>query len=337
MRKTIVLLSLAAMLTAAACRREESAASKAGEEQRSQKVNAASAERTTAAPAPVALQASAVTSRTIIDVNGEKITEADFALAIESLPERMKPTVQSAAGRRALADELVRLKLLEQEGRRLGVEKDGDVARAIDMSTSNIIASAALRKLAEQNPSEEELKALYEQNKKQYEMVRARQITIAYEGGAIPARSGKAGSEQAAREKANKAAERLRKGESFESVASEFSDDPMLAQSGGLMVLRRGEVPDNVEKSVFGAPEGSVTAPIRSDIGYHVFQVVKKETPAFDDLRQALSRQARSSRVEQIVEQLKGKAKVNLDESFIDNPGATAQKQPAPASRPSGS
>lgn len=335
MRKTIVLLSLAAMLTAAACRREETVASKEGEAQRNEKAKAAFTQAAATTPAP-ATTTEPVSSRAIIDVNGEKITEADFAAAIESLPERMKPTVQSAAGRRALADELVRLKLLEQEGRRLGVEKESDVARAIDMSTSNIIATAALRKLAEQVPSDEELKKLYEQNKSQYEMVRARQITVAYEGGAIPARSGQPASEQAAKAKAAKAAERLRSGETFEAVASELSDDPTLAQSGGLMVLRRGEVPDAVEKAVFGAAEGSVTTPVRSDIGYHVFQVVKKETPSFDDVRQAISRQARSTRVEQIVEQLKGKAKVNLDESFLDDPGAAAAKQNA-AARPAGS
>ena len=334
MRKTIVLLSVAAMLSVAACQREESAVSQAGEEQRNEKADAAFSQAP-ASPSAATPAASAAASRTIIDVNGETITEADFAAAIESLPERMKPTVQSAAGRRALADELVRLKLLEQEGRRMGVEKEGDVARAIDMSTSNIIATAALRKLAEQAPSDEELKALYEQNKKQYETVRARQITIAYEGGAIPARSGQAGNDQAARAKAVKAAARLSAGESFEKVAGDVSDDPMLAQSGGLMVMRRGEVPDNVEKAVFGAAEGSVTAPVKSDIGYHVFQVVKKETPGFEELRQVLARQARSTRVEQIVEQLKGKAKVNLDESFIDNPGSSAQK--APAAAPAGS
>lgn len=324
-------MSLIALLTAGGCKQE--AATTEADLAKNEKADAMFSK-----PGEAAEQASAPgPGRTIIDVNGEKITEADFAAAIEALPDRMKPTVQSAAGRRALADELVRLKLLEQEGRRMGVEKETDVARAIEMSTANIIATAALRKLAEAEPTEAELRTLYEQNRKQYEVVRARQITIAYQGGAIQSKKSATPSEAAAREAAAKAAQRLRAGESFDKVAADVSDDPMLGQSGGLMVLRRGEVPESVEKAVFGAKDGAVTEPVKSDIGYHVFQVLKTEIPEFDTLRPMLERQARSTRVEQLVEQLRGKAKVNLDDSFIENPGTTAASSGKGAAKAAGS
>lgn len=324
---------ITALVLTVACRREESAVSSEAEAARNGKADAAFA---SAAAVPAAQPASTepeAPSRTIIEVNGETINELDFAAAMEALPDRMKQTVQTAAGRRALAEELVRLKLLEQEGRRLGVDQEADVARAIDMSTANIIASAALRKLSERVPEDEELRKLYEQSKSKYEVVRARQITVAYEGGAIPALRGSTLDEKNARARAAKAAERLRKGESFEAVAGEMSDDPMLAQSGGLMMLRRGEVPVEVEKQVFGAAEGGVTDPIRSDIGYHVFVVVKKEIPSFDEVKGSLSREARSSQLDKLVEQLKGNAKVKLDERYLDDPGSGA----APAASATGS
>lgn len=311
---------VAALVVLPACTREESTVSAEAEAARSQQAGAVFASTTPAVPSSGAAE-----GRTIIEVNGETIDEFEFAAAVEALPERMKATVQSAAGRRALADELVRLKLLEQEARRLGVAGEADVARAIEMSTANILASAALRKLAEAEPPAEELQKIYNESRSQYEAARTRQITIAYQGGAVPAMRGETPDEKAAMEKARRAAQRLRAGESFETVARELSDDPMLSQSGGQMVLRKGEIPPDVEKAVFNLQKGAISDPVRSDIGYHVFQLMEKETPTFDQLRPMLIRQARTQRVEQIVEQLKGKAKVTVNETFIENPAATEQ------------
>lgn len=313
---------VAGLMILPACTREESTVSAEAEADRAKQAEAVYASTT---PATTTSAAPAGEARTIIEVNGETIDEFEFAAAIEALPERMKATVQSAAGRRALADELVRLKLLEQEARRLGVVKEADVARAIEMSTANILASAALRKLAETEPSDEELRKLYQDTRGQYEAVRAQQITIAYKGGAVPALRGETPDENAALAKARRAVERLRGGEKFESVAGEMSDDPMFSQSGGLMVLRKGEIPPNVEKAVFGLATGAVSDPVKSEIGYHVFEMLEKETPTFEQLRPTLVRQARQTRVEQIVEQLKGKAKVTLNETFIENPSSADQ------------
>ena len=67
----------------------------------------------------------------VMRVNGDPITEREFNLFLQNAPAEGRQFYGSPAGRRALADELVKLKVLEQEAKRMGIADDPEVKAQI--------------------------------------------------------------------------------------------------------------------------------------------------------------------------------------------------------------
>lgn len=266
-------------------------------------------------------QSAAAGEKAVIEVNGEKIYQKDLEAAAESLPAQMRGALADESGRRALADEMIRMKLLEQEGRRLGLTKDPEVERQMRLAESNILANAALQKVAPP-VSDEELKQLYEKDKSQLEVLKVRQIVVAFKGGALPSRTGRELDDDAARERAVALAARARAGEQFGKIAAAESDDPEAPQSGGAMMLRRGSAPEEVERAVFPLKKGEISQPVKSRFGWHIFQLVERETRPFEELRPTLMQQARRQKLDKTLADLKAKAKVTFDETYFGKPPA---------------
>src|SRR6185436_15496387 len=83
----------------------------------------------------------------IMRVNGEPITEEEFSAAFASLPQELQQQFNSEQGKQAFAEQIVRLKLLEQEGRRMHLDNDARVAGQLSAGRLDILASAAAQKL----------------------------------------------------------------------------------------------------------------------------------------------------------------------------------------------
>src|SRR5689334_12095705 len=67
----------------------------------------------------------------IIRVNGEPVTEEEFAAVFQQLPEETQRQFASPAGKDAFAEQMIRYKLLEQEAHRLGVDRDARVSAVV--------------------------------------------------------------------------------------------------------------------------------------------------------------------------------------------------------------
>lgn len=268
--------------------------------------------------------------REIIEVNGEKVYESELMLAVESLPRNMQGALASEQGRRALGEEMVRMKLLEQEGRRLGLEKDPEVQRQMKLVEGNIIAEAAMKKIAGE-PTDAELRKIYDREKKNIEALQLRQIVVAYAGGAVPARMGAPLDEAAAKQRAAAIAERARKGEDFVALVRSESDHPEAAQDNGGLLYRRGSAPPEVENVLFALKNGEVSNPVKTPLGYHVFKLVGRETKSFDEVKPMLIQQASREKMETILADLKKKAKVEYNDEYFGKPDLP--KPPAAAKK----
>jgi len=72
--------------------------------------------------------------------------------------------------------------------------------------------------------------------------------------------------------------DRLQKGEDFASVAAEVSKDPGSAAKGGdLGWFTRGVMVDAFEDVAFSMPHGEISAPVHSDFGWHIIQVIARQ------------------------------------------------------------
>ncbi len=72
--------------------------------------------------------------------------------------------------------------------------------------------------------------------------------------------------------------------ESFLALAEEHSKDETTAKKGGYVgLLSRSDLTAEIEAAVFGASEGDVIGPIKTDAGYNLFKIIKFHKPHKDD------------------------------------------------------
>ncbi|MCU1350009.1 MAG: peptidylprolyl isomerase, partial [Acidobacteria bacterium] len=210
---------------------------------------------TTADPA----KASADSAKEIAHVNGEPITMAEFQAAYTSMTPEQQAQMQNEEGKKAVAERLVKIKLLAAEARKTGVDKDPVVAAQLRMVESEFLANAAAQKM-QKAPTEPELHAEYEKNKGQLSAVTVRHILIAYAGGQAPPRSGQAPSIEQASAKANEIFQKLQGGADFAKVAHDVSDDAGSAARGGMLgPIRHGMLPPEIEWAVFDLNKGQIS------------------------------------------------------------------------------
>lgn len=258
----------------------------------------------------------ASTDKVVMHVNGEPITEREFNAFLAVAPEQARALYASPAGRRALAGELVKLKALEQEGHRLGLDTDPDVVTQVELMRSQITAARALEKLVEKS-AEGKVKAAYE--KERNNAILLRHIAIAYQGGQIPARDQKPLSASAAMAKAQEIAKRLRGGADFTRTAVAESDDTRSAQQGGALgPAKIADLPrmlgPEVASTITKLQPGQISDPVKTDFAVHIF---KREQASIEDLRPMLMQEVQQQTVQDELARLEKGAKVEYDPKFF--------------------
>ncbi len=266
--------------------------------------------------------------KVVMRVNGEPVTEREFDAFLQQAPEQMQAFYASPEGRRMLADQLVKLKALEQEGRRLGVENDPEASSRIEMARANIVAAFTLQKMVPA-PSEQKLRSQWEKEKKNFDTMQLAHILISYQGSSIPPRTGSPLSPGDAMKKAQNIETRLRGGADFGQIARSESDDVNSAAEGG----RIGEVspaslPPEVQSVVANLKEQEISQPVKSPYGIHIFKSGAHTGRRYEELKPMFAAKLQRDEAEATLNRLQKSAKVELDPQFF--------RQQAPAVPPRG-
>jgi len=108
----------------------------------------------------------------------------------------------------------------------------------------------------------------------------------------------------AALKTSNELIERINQGESFDSLAQQFSQDPGSAQKGGdLGFAPKGVYVPEFEQSLDSLAINQVSAPIKTQFGYHIIKLLEKrspELPTLDSMRAELTEQAKSAKAAEL-------------------------------------
>jgi peptidyl-prolyl cis-trans isomerase C len=270
-------------------------------------------------------------AKVVMHVNGEAITESEFQAAYSQLPEDMQRQFASEQGKQAFAEQMIRLKILEQEGRKLGVEKDPKVAGQLAADHTNIIAAATAQKLVPP-PTSDAVQKFYNENRKNFESMELSHILIAYQGGMVPPRSGKALTQPEAMKKAQALSQQLKQGGDFAKLARQYSDDAASAERGGLLgPLSPGMLPPELEAQVFPLQPGQVSDPVPSRFGIHIFKAGAHAAQPLEQVREGISRRVQQKATLDKVEVMRKSAKVEFDPKFFPeaNPKPPAAKKPS--------
>lgn len=263
--------------------------------------------------------------KVVMRVNGEPITEHEFQLYLEQMPEQARPFFSSPDGRRAFSQEVVRIKALEQEGKRQGLDRDQRVVDRIAVGRTNLIAQLAATKLVAE-PTDAQLQAEYAKQKDKVEAVELSHILVGVKGGPVQAREGETPTAEQAMQKAQMIRKAIAAGNEFAKVAERASDDTQSASRGGLLgPVSPAMLPPQLAAVVVKMKEGEVSQPVRTEFGIHIVKVGKKSTQSMDAVKPALRESYQREALEAAIEKLRANAKVELDPSYFP----PAEKKPA--------
>ena len=239
----------------------------------------------------------------LASVNGKTLTEADLKLAEADIGGDLG-SVPPDARRRILIEYLIENQLFADaaEGQKLATGQTFDermqywrrrTLRDIffDKSVRNAIQDADAKKFYD-----EQVKGI-----KPEEEVRARHILVEDE------------------KLANDLADKLKKGGDFNALAKEHSKDPGSKENGGdLGFFGRQQMVPEFETAAFALAPGAVSAPVKSQFGFHIIKLEEKRSkalPAFEAVKDRILASMVHQKAQQIGAELRGKAKIEyIDE-----------------------
>lgn len=126
-------------------------------------------------------------------------------------------------------------------------------------------------------------------------------------------------------DQAKEAKAKIDGGKSFEEVAREYSKDPGSAKQGGdLGYFTKDKMVKEFATAAFGMKKGQVSAPVKSNFGWHVIKVedIRPITiPTFNEVKEALRTQAQEKKLEEYIRGLVKSADVTVyDEKGKEQP-----------------
>ncbi|AOY60324.1 MULTISPECIES: peptidylprolyl isomerase [Desulfococcus] len=123
----------------------------------------------------------------------------------------------------------------------------------------------------------------------------------------------------AARKKIEEIQDKLKKGEKFDALAKQYSEDPSSAQGGDLGYFSRGQMVKPFEETAFAMKKGDVSDIVVTQFGYHLIQVMDKKpesTTAYDEAKprigEHLKREKMIEAINVYIEKLKADAKIEI-------------------------
>lgn len=296
-------------------------------------------------------------------VDGVEIKKAELEeafsrmLAAQGMPADRLPAEQRIQGYRMILDDMIIGKIITKKAADTKVT-DEEVAAKIETFKARFGSEAAFKEqIAKSGMTMDKLKEnvrdgmrqenwinaqikgqdtvadkdaeeFYKKNPDQFkqpEQVRASHILVKVEKDAKP-------EVVAEKEKAAKAiVARVKKGEAFDKLAQELSEDPSAKQnSGDLNFFGKGQMVPEFSDAAFKMKKDEISEPVRSPFGFHVIKLTDRKDAETVTLEAAkpkllayLKQQKRQGEIEKVVKGLREKAdvKINLPE---------APKPPAP-------
>jgi peptidyl-prolyl cis-trans isomerase C len=227
-------------------------------------------------------------------VNGKPISQNEFDHRWAELTPELREHYSRAGGRGRFLDDLISRELLVQEARRRGVDRNPALRDRIELMKEQMLVDDLLQQGLGQpvEITDAELDAYVSQHREL--MPPENQIYAAHIVVDSPAA-------------ARQVKRQLDRGASFETLATRFSTDKATrAQGGDLGPYRPGSAEPEVESVMLNLKPGMISEPIKTDTGYRLIKVLRRESPdpqVVQAVREQLRRELRAEkRLQQYVD-----------------------------------
>ncbi len=231
-------------------------------------------------------------------VNGQAISQSVYDAFVSE--QKAQGAKESPELKDAVKEELVRRELLAQEAKKKGLDKKADVQGQVELARQAVLIRAYLSDYVRANPiSEAQLKAEYEliKNSLGSNEYKSRHILVEKE------------------DDAKAIIAKLEKGEKFAELAKQSKDPGSKDKGGELDWSSPSSYVKPFGEALVKLKKGEYTkTPIKTDFGFHVIQLDDSRPltpPSFDQVKPQLQQRASQMQIENLIKDLRMKAKVN--------------------------
>ena len=236
--------------------------------------------------------------RILAQVAGNPIMESDLMEAMASMGQRAQ-AYNNPQGRAILLDQLIARRLFLMDAQKNLMEREPAFKEQLKRVKDDMLTNYAIQKAVERvRVTDDEVKKYYDEHPDQFEAG----LTFAASHILVD-------SEEQAAEIRGK----LEAGEiTFEDAAKAYSTCPSKAQGGDLGEFGHGQMVPEFEEACAAMEVGELSNPVRSQFGWHLIRLNKKEdggtvsfADAKDDIRQALLSEKQQAAYQSRINQLK--------------------------------
>jgi peptidyl-prolyl cis-trans isomerase C len=255
-----------------------------------------------AAPAAAPVDPNAV----VATVNGEKLTEADLALAEGELSQQFAqlPPEQRRAAALSAA---IEIRVMAKKAVDSGLDKDADFQRRMAFLQARALHGEVVEKEVVDKVTDAEVRARYDQeiaNTPPVNEIHARHILVK------------------TKEEAEAIIKQLDGGGDFQKLANEHTSDPSGKSNGGdLGWFGPGQMVPEFDKAAFALDVGKYTKePVQTQFGWHVIKLEDKrakQPPAFDDVKDQAKQAVIRDKYFALVKSLRAGAKVEIPDAKL--------------------
>lgn len=263
----------------------------------------------------------------------QKMTEADFNRIISYYDqEKQKILEQNPQAKVTLLKRLIEGIVISKMAKDERFDQRPEIKEQIELIIQDFLATEYIKKkvIADIDVSEEDMKIFYKAHVEDYSnplRVRARHILVSV------GKSASAEDKKKSLEKAKEILKKIREGEDFDKLASEFSDDQASKKKGGdLGFFSKGKMHPQFEDVVFSMKPGEVSDIVETPFGFHIIRLEERKEPATepfekvkDQIRERMLSELRKVRVSEFIERAFKDAGVQINAELFGqgNPSIT--------------
>ncbi len=244
-------------------------------------------------------------SDTIAIIGKYVLTKEKYKVITDYMKEKFNYTLTSEQEKEFI-EYLVNKKLLAIEARKSGYAEKKDIQIKYEWDFDDIISHEFYNDYVEKKSkvTDAEAKNYYEKNKSDFVEVKAQHILIKNKNTA------------------NNLYQRIKKGESFDDIAKNYSEDETTKSSAGdLGYFTKGMMVKEFEDTAFSLSAGEVSEPVKTIYGYHIIKVNDKRKISFDDSKDRIIKMMREKKkkenFENLINKIKSENQVIINEKYI--------------------
>lgn len=236
----------------------------------------------------------------VAKIGERKITLSDFKRVTDYFDaERQKMLETNPQLKETVLRQFIQSMVISDLAKQKGFDRVPEIKEQLQFFSDNFLANEYLKREIAQKitVSDDELKSYYDSHKDEFktqDMVKARHILVRVDNSASDDEKKKA------KEKTELYLKKIKDGEDFAKLASDFSDDPgSKAKGGDLGFFPRGRMVKPFDDAAFSLKPGETSGIVETQFGFHIIKVEDRKdssVESFDVVKERLKQKLSQDR-----------------------------------------